>query len=1272
MQMPLYKHRLSSYTSQLHVNHRFSTVYISIAHKIKIEMVNILDLVKDAIEDRYEKNSSYIERYEPNIPGLEKPPRPSFEELYKHFPTKPPPTWNNIHDLERMTRKNTAGILTGQRKYGEPNVQKTVVRSLIQKYEILEPPFSETQFSEPIRDNVVPSGLKYGERQSCDVESYSVTGKEILIRRQGVPAAQGVALLSVEILPERFRSVFKYPQFNAVQSRCYETVYNTEKNIVVSAPTGSGKTAILELAMCSLFGNSGKNDYKVIYMAPTKALCSERKKDWEKRFRNLGLVCTELTGDTDQIQLANVRTGNIIVTTPEKWDSVTRKWTDHKKLLDLVRLFLIDEVHILQESRGAILEVVVSRMKTVGCNVRFIALSATIPNSEDIATWLGQGVALGGKAHLEIFGPEFRPVKLEKHVYGIQSYSNDFAFDKNLNQKLPEVLRNHSSGKPVIIFCLSRSMCVSTAKFISETWRQWSDIDKLWRSPRGNMAFKDSDLQATSVCGIAFHHAGLDVNDRFLVEDLFLRGELTVICCTSTLAVGVNLPAHLVIIKNTVTWADGKMKEYTDIEIMQMLGRAGRPQFDNAGVAVILTKKEKKEHYERMENGTEIVESSLHGNLIEHINAEIGLGTITGVTSAKQWLRSTFLYVRMRKNPQYYKLDGQDTIKDPEKRLESICERDIKSLIEAGLVTETEGQLHCSIYGQSMARLYIKFGTMCRAMHMSCTKKVSDILSFFSDAEEFRELRFRIGEKRLYKEINQNHGMRYPFKGDLVYPAHKVYILVQYAIGRMDFPQDNNLQKYKNNLLQDKAIIFQHCHRIMQCFIDCLVQSCDGIGLTNALELSRCLRAEVWENSADELRQIDGLGPVAVKKLVNSGVWSLKMLETWKPHQIEQVLSRNPPYGSKILKFLGRIPKFEISVYLVGKGQYRADKLYSNIRAEIRCTNTEQLIRYGNQVLYAYFVAQRSDGYLCHFRKIPVFHFNGGKDIQFSTFLNEHDQNILCYITCEQIVGTIQKCELQLSIDKTPASTEYPRVSTHRNVQTQNKSAEVHDECHDPSTTSIAKVGVTQDCSDNEYDTIGYESVFETLTFQNIDDFSQQSRLRDQYISTPESRALHEKHNVDPEERLQLSNGNWQCRHKCLAKPPKEPTQKESLCIQATPFPAASSDFLKSTVKKASITSASKQKTKIRDVRESQHTIPVLDLVTGLDSKGLLPAIKRIPNGKEELYSATFARLPKSQNREYHAESFIKSPLTQSDAEKKRILNSKHILTERFGSSDYY
>lgn len=245
------------------------------------------------------------------------------------------------------------------------------------------------------------------------------------------PVVQGIHLLSTHELPDRFRSLFPFPLLNAIQSKCFQHVYQHDYNVIVSAPTGSGKTVVMELAICRLVNSLKDGLFKVIYQAPTRSLCAERFRDWSTKFTSLGLQCAELTGDTDFSQLRSIQTASIIITTPEKWDSITRKWRDHAKLMQLVKLFLIDEVHVLNESRGACLEAVVSRMKSVGSNVRFIALSATIPNSEDIAAWLGRDPTLQHlPAHREHFGEEFRPVKLQKFVYGYQSNGNDFAFDR--------------------------------------------------------------------------------------------------------------------------------------------------------------------------------------------------------------------------------------------------------------------------------------------------------------------------------------------------------------------------------------------------------------------------------------------------------------------------------------------------------------------------------------------------------------------------------------------------------------------------------------------------------------------------------------------------------------------------------------------------------------------------------------------------------------------------------------------------------------------------
>jgi ATP-dependent DNA helicase HFM1/MER3 len=498
-----------------------------------------------------------------------------------------------------------------------------------------------------------------------------------------------------------------------VQSKCFNVVYRTNDNLVVSAPTGSGKTAILELAICKLALDRGNENIKMVYQAPTKALCSERARDWEKKFSHMNLKCAELTGDTSQAEMRRVGDASIIVTTPEKWDSITRKWHDHRKLLQMVELFLIDEAHILKDARGATLEAVVSRIKTIGANVRFIALSATVPNSEDIARWLGRNHTNQQlPAHREVFGEEFRPVKLQKFVYGFGFKGNDFMFDKYLDQKLPGIVSKHTRGKPVLVFCFTRKSCENTAAALAAFASGEPDGGKLWPVPSSPLPVSNRELQELVKNGVAFHHAGLDALNRTAVEQYFLKGQLGAICCTSTLAVGVNLPCHTAVLKGTVGFTDERIVEYSDLEVMQMLGRAGRPQFDDSATAIILTRAANEERYQKMVSGRETLESTLHLNLIEHLNSEIGLGTITDLASAKTWLGGTFLSVRLRKNPNYYQLTGGTTNPSQiDERLEELCERHIHQLQDAELVTRHD-TFRSTEYGRAMSKYMVQFDTM--------------------------------------------------------------------------------------------------------------------------------------------------------------------------------------------------------------------------------------------------------------------------------------------------------------------------------------------------------------------------------------------------------------------------------------------------------------------------------------------------------------------------------------------------------------------------------
>ncbi|KAL8655597.1 MAG: hypothetical protein Q9226_002980 [Calogaya cf. arnoldii] len=939
--------------------------------------------------------------------------------------------------------------------------------------------------------------------------------------RHAPPIVQGIQLVSPSELPDRFRSIFPFPLFNAIQSKCFGTAYRSSDNLVLSAPTGSGKTVILELAICQLMVGFQTGQFKIVYMAPTKSLCAERQKDWQSKFASLDLQSAQLTGDTDHGQLRMVQNASIIITTPEKWDSMTRKWKDHAKLMQLVKLFLIDEVHILNETRGACLEAVVSRMKSVGSNVRFLALSATVPNSDDIATWLGLNPATQHvPACRERFGEEFRPVKLQKHVYGLSFNGNDWGFDKICDPKLPEIIAKYSQKKPIMVFCITRKATISTAKLLANWWTTKSARERQWAGPTFKLVAQDPDLKETLGAAVAFHHAGLDSSDRHVVEKGFLEGQINVICCTSTLAVGVNLPCHMVIIKNTMCFQEEGLKEYADLEIMQMLGRAGRPQFEDSAVAVIITKQEKLEKYEKMVSGQQLLESSLY--------------------TAKRWLEGTFLYVRLGQNPGHYNLDGDATNLNLQDRIERVCQRDIDLLLDAQLVTDGVDRIKCTEFGDAMARYYVKFETMKGLLSLEPRSKMSDILSVLVGAQEFHDVRYRVTEKRLLKALNGANGIKYPIKIDIALPEHKRSLIIQSELGGVEFPADEQFAKFKRQYQQDKNVIFNHIHRLIRCVIDCQIHLQDAVTVRHALELARGFAARVWDNSPHQMKQVPNIGPAAVRRLANGAINSLESLEAAEPHKIEMVLSKHPPFGSRILAVLKDFPKLRVSVKMAGKDVKQGQPVKVKINAEVGFMNIKPPVSFNRKPVHVCFLAERSDGHLIDFRRFSGTKLDKGQDIFLSTELLSHTQYVICYVMCDDIAGTLRYAELRPDL---PASA-FPCLPS-KTDQGQNRNQlerrgfnnTSRESNKNSSVASPATVQGDEEVYDNDVADVDLFEAATQLDFHPIETFERNNKSG---VARTQKRSDQPHDHVDTAVGewvpTQLENGKWACNHKCKDK----------------------------------------------------------------------------------------------------------------------------------------
>lgn len=244
-------------------------------------------------------------------------------------------------------------------------------------------------------------------------------------------------------------------------------------------------------------------------------------------------------------------------------------------------------------------------------NLRFVAVSATLPNLDQLANFIEAGEAYA-------FNDSYRPVPLHTHVQACgHRGSNFYLFDKGLNQHVTSILHRFSKGRPSIVFCHSKNETEQLADELTKSYSNSSSLNTSALNTFANRA-NASSLKRYLRCGVAYHHAGLEFSDRKVVEDAFMSGSINCLCATSTLAQGVNLPSHLVIVKGSKCWqinlhvflficfdlfvilhlliplatAYRGKDGYVDIDtgtLLQMIGRAGRPGFDTSGTAVIMT-----------------------------------------------------------------------------------------------------------------------------------------------------------------------------------------------------------------------------------------------------------------------------------------------------------------------------------------------------------------------------------------------------------------------------------------------------------------------------------------------------------------------------------------------------------------------------------------------------------------------------------------------------------------------------------------------------------
>jgi helicase len=311
----------------------------------------------------------------------------------------------------------------------------------------------------------------------------------------------------------------------------------TSPHWLINAPTGGGKTKIAEEALlhAAAEGRIG------VYLAPLRAILAERAADWCARLPELRPML--LSSDVRSGKVKPGKDQFLILTTPEKFNSLLLRWKQHQPWIARVGCLVIDEIHTLGDpGRGATLEALVGRFQRLNPFARIVGLTGTLSNSAELGHWM----------HSACYSTTWRPIPLQR---SIRRFKKPTGKNDLLMLELSPVLK---SGGRALVFVNSRKRAEMLAKFLVE--------------------------QGVSAGHL---HAGLTNEEKNSTCASLSAGDLTVVVATSSLEMGVNLPVRLVVIYDSHCFDGESFGPMPVQRYLQMSGRAGRAGLDTTGDSIL-------------------------------------------------------------------------------------------------------------------------------------------------------------------------------------------------------------------------------------------------------------------------------------------------------------------------------------------------------------------------------------------------------------------------------------------------------------------------------------------------------------------------------------------------------------------------------------------------------------------------------------------------------------------------------------------------------------
>ena len=500
-------------------------------------------------------------------------------------------------------------------------------------------------------------------------------------------------------------------------------------------------------------------------------------------------------------------------------------------------------------------------------------MSATLPNISDVAQFLDANETYA-------FDESYRPVPLATHVVSCgHSGKNQFMFWNSLDKHVPEFIQKYSDGKQTLIFCHTKKETERLARTLAG-------------DPNGS-----STLEVCMAKGFAWHHAGLDQNMRKNVELAFVSGRIRVLSATSSLALGVNLPARLVLVKGTKTYRGGGVgyQEVDTAQLLQMVGRAGRPGLDTRGTAVILTDHQSKEHIQGVLLGFGPAESSLRTKLLEAINGEISQFVIRSIEDAVNWLKSTFHFVRLTKHPAKY---GFHNVSESfvDEQLIQTAQMAIEQLRGIGAVPgDLQNGIRPTAASHIMSQHSISFDAMKAIANLPFDARRQQILRFLSELECI-QYPLRRSEKKHLNECNKKVHFKLgnpPSKFKTQSPSDKAFILLQAGIGQL-YLEDFTLRQEMTSLMDQCSTILTAAHLFS------VKGSGHGHVALQCFKLKRSLYACLWGETSGVLNQIPGLGQQCTQILKMNGITTFTDVLSASDEIVGKACGRGIPFANEL------------------------------------------------------------------------------------------------------------------------------------------------------------------------------------------------------------------------------------------------------------------------------------------------------------------------------------------------------------------------------------